>query len=292
MIKPSLFQVVLWMFGIWDEHMDAKEFLDRLKQGRRLYGTAVVSPSTLWPPAVKKSGADFVFIDTEHTPFDRTLLAQMCLAYKGYGLPPLVRIPSADPQEARRVFDGGACGVLAPYIESPEQVRELVGATKLRPLKGERLKEALRRRDSLESPLKDYLRDYNKDNFLMINIESVPAIEKLDKILAEPGLDGVIIGPHDLSISLGLPEQYHEPRFEDVVAGIISKLRAKGLSVGIHFSQEAQLQIKWAKAGANIILHSSDVALFQQRLTEDIKTIRCALRDDDGTTGKEKDTVI
>jgi len=272
--------------------MDAAEFIDRLKKGKRLYGTAVLSPSPLWPSAVKRTGADFVFIDTEHAPFDRTVLAQMCLAYKGYGLPPLVRIPSPDPHEARKVLDGGACGVLAPYIESPEQVRELVGATKLRPLKGERLREALQKQDSLESELKDYLRDYNKENFLMINIESVPAIERLDQILAEPGLDGVIVGPHDLSLSLGLPEQYHDSRFEDAVRQIISKAREKGLSVGIHFPQEAELQIKWAKAGANIILHSSDVALFQQKLKEDIKAIRCALRDDDSTTVNEKDTVV
>jgi 2-keto-3-deoxy-L-rhamnonate aldolase RhmA len=272
--------------------MDAKEFLDRLKKGKRLYGTAVLSPSPLWPSAVKRAGADFVFIDTEHTPFDRTVLAQMCLAYKGYGLPPLVRIPSPDPHEARKVLDGGASGILAPYIESPEQVRELVGATKLRPLKGERLTEALQKKDSLTPELKDYLRDWNRGNFLMINIESVPAIERLDRILAEPGLDAVIIGPHDLSISLGLPEQYHNPRFEDAVSKIISKVREKGLGAGIHFSQEAELQIKWAKAGANIIMHSSDIALFQQRLKEDIKAIRCALGEEDSTIGKEKDTII
>jgi len=272
--------------------MDAKELLDRLKKGKRLYGTAVISPSPLWPSAVKRTGVDFVFIDTEHTPFDRTILAQMCLAYKGLGLPPLVRIPSPDPHEARKVLDGGASGILAPYIESPEQVRELVGATKLRPLKGERLKEALRKQDSLESELKDYLRDWNKENFLMINVESVPAMERLDSILAEPGLDGVIIGPHDLSISLGLPEQYHDSRFEDAVGQIISKAREKGLGVGVHLSQGAELQIKWAQAGANIIMHSSDIALFQQRLKEDITAIRCALRDDDSTIRKEKDTII
>ena len=269
--------------------MDAKEFLDRLKKGKRLYGTAVLSPSPLWPSAVKRAGADFVFIDTEHTPFDRTTLAQMCVAYKGHGLPPLVRIPSPNPNEARKVLDGGASGILAPYIESPEQVRELVGATKLRPLKGERLTEALQNQDTLESKLKDYLRDYNRGNFLMINIESVPAIERLDRILAEPGLDGVIIGPHDLSISLGLPEQYHDPRFEDAVGQIISRVREKGLSVGIHFSQEAQLQIKWAKAGANIIMHSSDIALFQQRLKDDFTSIRHALKEEVRTRGNGDD---
>ncbi len=258
--------------------MHAKEFVESLRKGNRLYGTAVLSPSPLWPSAVKETGVDFVFIDTEHTPFDRTVLAWMCQAYKGLGLPPLVRIASPDPHEARRVLDGGASGVLAPYIESAEQVRELVGAVKLRPLKGERLTEALQKKDSLESELKDYLTDRNKENFLMINVESVAAVERLDSILDEPGLDGVIIGPHDLSLSLGLPERYHDPRFEDVVGQIISRVRQRGLSVGIHLSQEAELQIKWAKVGANIILHSSDIALFRQRLEEDIAAIRRNLR--------------
>jgi 4-hydroxy-2-oxoheptanedioate aldolase len=145
------------------------------------------------------------------------------------------------------------------------------------------LTEALQNRDSLEPELKDYLTDRNKEKFLMINIESVPAIERLDSILAEPGLDGVIIGPHDLSLSLGLPEQYHHPRFEDVVGQIISKVRKRGLSVGIHLSEEAELQIKWAKAGANIIMHSSDIALFGQRLKEDVTAIRSSLEQQDST---------
>jgi 2-keto-3-deoxy-L-rhamnonate aldolase RhmA len=272
--------------------MDTKEFLDHIKKGKRLYGTAVLSTSPLWTEGIKRAGADFVFIDTEHTPFDRTILAQMCLSYKGYGLPPLVRISSPDPNEARKVLDGGALGILAPYIESPEQVRELVGAVKLRPLKGERLKEALQKQDSLTPKLKDYLRNWNKENFLMINIESVPAVERLDLILAEPGLDGVIIGPHDLSISLGLPEQYRDPRFEDAVREIVTKVRKKGLSVGIHFSQEAQLQIKWAKAGANIIMHSSDIALFQQRLKDDFTEIRRALSEEVSTTTEQDDISV
>jgi len=257
--------------------MNVIEFVESLRKCKVLYGTAILSPSPLWPAAVKKTGVDFVFIDTEHTPLDRTILSHMCQAYKAHGLPPLVRIPSPDPHEARKVLDGGACGVLAPYIESPEQVRELVGAVKLRPLKGERLKLALDKQDSLGPELAAYLSDWNKENFLMINIESVPAVERLDSILAVPGLDGVIIGPHDLSLSLGLPEQYRDQRFESVVERIVSKVRGKGLSVGIHLSLEPELQIRWAKAGANVIMHSSDLALFRQRLNDDVSAIRRAL---------------
>ena len=260
--------------------MDNCGFLEQLRSGKTLYGTMIVSSSPLWPPAVKRAGADFVFIDTEHTPIDRSDLAQMCLAYRALGLPPLVRIPSPDPYEACQVLDGGAAGVLAPYVEHPQQVRSLVGATKLRPLKGERLEEALTDRGCLGSELNDYLDRRNAGSFLMINIESVPALRRLEQILAVPGLDGVIIGPHDLSVSLGVPEQYGNSRFDEAVAEILSKVREKGLGVGIHFPEDPNLQIKWAKRGLNIILHSSDVRLFQQNLQRDITTIRQALGDE------------
>jgi 4-hydroxy-2-oxoheptanedioate aldolase len=272
--------------------MDPKKLLERLRKGQRLYGTAVLSSSPLWPLAVKRTGVDFVFLDTEHTPFDKTTLAGMCIAYRGLGLPPLVRIGSPAPQEARGVLDGGASGILAPYVESPDQVRALVGAVKLRPLKGERLRAALQQQESLESELEDYLRDWNKDNFLMINIESVPAVERLDAILAEPGLDGIIIGPHDLSLSLGLPERYRHPHFEDVVRHIITSAREKGLSAGIHFPQEAELQVKWAQAGANIIMHSSAMALFEQKLKDDLKVIRRSLGEEDNTLKDAPDSPV
>ncbi len=272
--------------------MDSREFLNRLRKGKRLYGTAVLSSSPLWPSAVKSAGVDFVFIDTEHIPMDRTTLAEMCQVYKAFGLPPLVRIPSPDPNEAYKVLDAGASGILAPYIESPEQVRELVGAVKLRPLKGGRLKEALRNQESLEPELKNYLSNWNRENFLIINVESVPALERLESILSEPGLDGVIIGPHDLSVSLGLPEQYDNPRFEEAVRKIISKVREKGLGVGIHFSEGPELQVKWAKEGANIIVHSSDMILFQQKLKSDVIAIRHALGEEDSTIEGEKNIKI
>jgi len=261
--------------------MTGSEFLQQLKSGKRLYGTAITSSFPLWPPAVKRAGADFVFLDTEHTPRDRETLAQMCLAYRSLGLPALVRIPSPDPYEACQVLDGGASGVLAPYIEHPEQVSRLVGATKLRPLKGQRLDEALKNRDCLGPELSDYLSRRNCESFLMINIESVPALARLEQILAVPGLDGVIIGPHDLSVSLGVPEQYTNPKFEEALQEVISKVREKGLGVGIHFPGHCDLQIKWSRRGLNIVLHSSDLFLFQRSLQSDIDTIRHALGERD-----------
>jgi 2-keto-3-deoxy-L-rhamnonate aldolase RhmA len=259
--------------------MNGSGFLHQLRSGKRLYGTAVACYCPLWPAAVKRTGVDFVFIDTEHTPVDRSTVAHMCLAYTALGLPPLVRIPSPDPYAACQVLDGGAAGVLAPYIEHPEQVKSLVGATKLRPLKGQRLDEALENPGSLGDELSNYLSRRNAENFLLINIESVPAMERLDQILAVPGLDGVIVGPHDLSVNLGVPEQYNNPRFDEALADIVSKVSRKGLGIGVHFPGHGDLQIKWAQRGLNIILHSSDAMIFERGLERDISAIRDKLGD-------------
>ena len=260
---------------------------DKLRQGLNVYGTCVTSTGPMWPAAIAGAGLDFVFIDSEHIPLDRNELALMCQAFKASGVSPVVRIPSPDPYRACQVIDGGAQGVVAPYLESVEQVRELVGAVKYRPLKGELLTAYLDGSKKMSDSLKKYIEGYN--NALCIaNIESVPAIERLDELLSVPGLDAVFIGPHDLSVSLGIPEQYDHPEFIQAVRQIIHQTRAKGLSIGIHFSLEPERQVYWMREGVNIVVHSFDIALFLQRLRHDIQLIKQASGESTGHDQGEK----
>jgi 4-hydroxy-2-oxoheptanedioate aldolase len=127
--------------------------------------------------------------------------------------------------------------------------------------------------------MKAYLDNYNKGNICIANIESVPAMNNLDALLSVPGLDAVFIGPHDLSISLGIPEQYDHPEFEKAVKHIIHTTRKKGLSIAIHFSLEPGRQAKWVREGVNIVVHSTDIALFSQKLNADISAIKKAVGD-------------
>ncbi len=229
---------------------------------------------------LNRVGIDFVFIDTEHIPIGRETLSWMCRAYAGSGLPPVVRIPSPDPFEATKVLDGGAAGVIAPYVESPEQVRDLVGATRLRPLKGQRLQTALDNPRSMEPELSTYLEQRNSNTLLIINIESVPAVENLDSILSVKGVDSVLIGPHDLSCSLGIPEQYDHPRFDEAVRKIFQTARRHNVGAGIHYWEGIDKEVEWSAAGGNLIMHSSDITLFQKQLTKDMQELRTRLGDD------------
>src|SRR6266852_80559 len=140
------------------------------------------------------------------------------------------------------------------YTETVDQARTLAGAARWRPLKGRRLQEALRDPGTLQPELRNYLEARNEDTILILNIESVPAIENLDNILTVPGIDSVLIGPHDLSCSLGIPEQYRHPRFDEAVRTIFKKARAHNVGAGIHFWEGTEQEVTWSRAGANLIM--------------------------------------
>lgn len=253
--------------------------IEKLKSGKNVYGTCLTSVAPGWPMILKNAGLDFAFIDTEHTGINRADMAKMSQVVSGYGITPIVRVPSPDPSLVCQAIDAGAKGVIAPYLETVEQVQQLVGAVKFRPLKGEILQQVLNGQKELSAEMLAFLKRYNAGNFAIANIESVPAIDNLDKLLSVPGLDGVFIGPHDLSISLGIPEQYDHPVFEEAVKHIIHTTRQKGLAIGIHFSLAPQRQVQWIKEGVNIVIHSSDIALFSQKLNADLKLIKNSVGD-------------
>lgn len=254
--------------------MTGHEIVKALHEGRYVYSSAIVAMSPLWPALAKQTGIDFVFVDTEHIPLDRQTLSWICQTYLAMGLPSVVRLPCNDPFEACKVLDAGAGGVIGPYVETADQVRGLAGAVKLRPLKGRRLQEALRDRNTLEPELRDYLDKRNGDKILIANIESVPAIDNLHDICSVPGLDAVLIGPHDLSCSLGIPEQYGHPKFDEAVRKIFRIAREHKVGAGIHFWLGLEQEITWAKAGGNLVMHSSDLATFSRTLKSDIDHLR------------------
>lgn len=256
--------------------MNPHEFRSALHTGGPVFGTLIVSESPRWSQAVAGSGLDFVFIDTEHVALDSNQIAWMCQTYERLGMAPLVRIPSPDPFQAVRMLDVGAAGIIAPYVESAEQVKKLRGAVRYRPLKGQRLENVLDGQ-AIEPELDSYLAERNNGHSLIVNIESVPGIAALDEILAVEGLDGVLIGPHDLSCSLGVPEQYDHPDFLAAVQTIFTKARAKNVGAGIHYWGKLAEEVAFLNMGANMLIHSGDIMLFAKHLRQDLQALRKAV---------------
>lgn len=262
--------------------MKIEQFYERIKNGQRVYGTLITSTSAVWAKYIKKTNADFVFIDTEHIPIDRETLAWMCQAFSALDFSPIVRVPSPDPFMASSILDNGAIGIIFPYVESVQEVKDLVGAVKYRPLKGKALQDILDGKKSLTEDLKKYLNSYNQNNLVLINIESVAAMESIDELFSVPGLDGMIIGPHDLSVSLCVPEQYDNPIFQDAVSLIIKKAKEHKIAAGIHYSDHLEHVNKWAGEGLNIIIYKADISFFVEGIGNNIEVLKKSLDNMEG----------
>jgi 4-hydroxy-2-oxoheptanedioate aldolase len=256
-------------------------FRNALREGKNLYGTQISSTSPKMFDSVISLGLDFVFFCNEHVQYNIETLSWMCRAFKAAGVNPLVRILEPSPFLATQALDAGASAVLVPYVEEVEDVIALIGAVKYRPLKGRKLMRILHGDEKPSEELKQYLIKHNSNNSLILNVESQKGVESMNefisiKTLDGPGVDGLIIGPHDLSTSYNMPEKYMSKDFLDLSCGIIKNARAQGVAVGGHtgYRNSLDLQVEWAKAGANIILHCSDAYLSANQLNNDLNEIK------------------
>jgi 2-keto-3-deoxy-L-rhamnonate aldolase RhmA len=261
--------------------MVGQDFRDALHSGKNVYGTLITSSSPRIFDMTVSLGLDYVFLCNEHVFYNPDTLGWMCRAYKAAGINPVIRIPEPSPFLATQALDAGAGAVLVPYVEDIEDVYNLVGAVKYRPLKGNKLKGILSGEEKLPAELATYLKNYNKNNALLLNIESPTGVNNMERFFAiqcvdGPAIDGIVIGPHDLSVSYDMPERYRSKDFLNLSCEIIKKARGCGVSAGCHGGSRGSLdiQLEWAKAGANIIMHSADTFLFADKLQDDLNHIR------------------
>ena len=238
--------------------MNGAELKATLKAGGRVFGTMLnVTRSPRWVPTFNAVGLDYVVIDTEHAPLGRDDMGDLLNSFTNSGVVPIVRIPIPDSHYVTMAMDAGAQGVLAPYCETVEQAREVVAAAKWRPLKGEAVERVIASGEHVSDATRAYLEENNKNSVAVIGIESKAAVDNLDHILHVPGIDGIFVGPNDLSISLGVPDQYDTERYRGTVKRIIDTAEAHGVATLVHH-QTPDLSTYFMSQGARFILHGSE----------------------------------
>ena len=238
--------------------MNGHEFKAALQAGQRVYGTMYVKTrAAQGAPATGGLGLNFLIVDNEHSPYNRAETADWCHALAGLGIVPFVRVPIPASHYITMALDGGAQGILAPYVEHIEQVQECVAACKYLPLKGEAVERAGRGGEFPSEETKHWLAERNKNNVLVIGIESVAAMERLESLLSVPGVDGAFVGPNDLSIQLGVPNQYQHPTYIEAVRHIHQTCMKKRVPLVIHFFDHAMAE-PFIQDGVHFVLYGSD----------------------------------
>lgn len=183
------------------------------------------------------SGFDYLTLDAEHAPTDLRHLLHTLQAVAPYSTHPVVRVPHGDPVFIKQVLEIGATTLIVPQVDSAEQAKGLVRAMRYPP-HGIRGFGAALGRSSRWTRYTDYVKQADEQLCLIVQAETVTAIEHLEEIAAVEGVDGVMIGPGDLSASMGYAGQLSHPDVVGTINQAIKRIRATGKAAGILCADE------------------------------------------------------
>jgi len=219
------------------------------------------------------AGFDWLTIDMEHTAIDYNE-AQILIAFiQSHNMSALVRVSKNEEVVIKRVMDAGADGVIVPMICSADDARKAVSYTKYPPegLRGVGLNRAQEYGFGFEK-YKDWVRD---SSVLIAQIEHIDGVENIEEIINTPGVDGVIVGPYDLSGSLGIPGEYNDPRVIEALKKVERICLENKKSLGYHVIEpNSELLKEKQKAGYNFLAFSTDFLFMGKKAFEEMSNIK------------------
>jgi 2-keto-3-deoxy-L-rhamnonate aldolase RhmA len=239
-----------------------------LKDGKLQLGAGVAQ---LRSPEVARvyaaAGFDWAFVDTEHGGFGIETVQDFCRVANLEGLAPIVRVADMQYPLVSRALDCGAQGIIFPRVESPELLAQAVRWTRFPPegvrgygLGGPQLSYQ-------RQAFADVIAHSNANTLVVLQIETVAAFEAREDLLSIPGIDAVLIGPADLSVSLGIPGDFENPRMLQTIDAIRDSCLAHGVAPGIHL-RSAALAKFWRQRGMLLLSFGSDISFLYERASE------------------------
>ncbi len=214
---------------------------------------------------VGTTGFDWLLIDAEHSPNDIRSIRDQLSALQGSTSHVVVRVPVGETWLIKQVLDAGAQTVMVPMVESADQARELVRACTYPP-SGTRGVGAIAARASRFGAIDDYLTSADEQISLLVQVENRAGIAALDDILAVPGIDGVFIGPSDLSTDMGFAGNMDAPEVQDTIRDALGRIAASGKAPGI--MSLGDKTPAYLEAGARFIAVAIDVMLLVKSARE------------------------
>ena len=220
-----------------------------------------------------EAGAEYLIYDMEHTGWSTETIALLA-ASSGPQLVPVVRVPSAEANSIAPVLDVGAAGIMVPMVESAEQAGAIVAAAKYPP--------AGRRGSAFGLAAGGYvppqdsgeeMRAADSETMLIVQIETVAGLERLDEIAAVEGIDVLWVGQADLTASLGIPGRYDDREFLDALARVVDAAERNGKAGGYLALSVAEGE-RMLELGYRMLAYGGDLWLYQAALREGLDGLR------------------
>ena len=245
-----------------------------LKEGKAQFGcntSMLRSPEV--PRILAAAGLHWTYLDSEHGGFDLETLQDLIRAANEGGLCPIVRVADLQYPLVARALDCGAQGVLFPRVESPELLERAISWTRFPPegVRGYGLQPTHVGYEAVGMP--DIIAHSNANTMVALQIETKTAIERIDELLSVPKIDAVMIGPADLSISLGVPGQFEHPTLVAAIEKIRDACIRHGIAPGIHMRSLKLVQY-WRDHGMIFLSCNSEIGFMLEKATETVAALK------------------
>lgn len=208
------------------------KFKEKLKNGKVCFGAGIWFSDPLISELFSEMGFDFLWIDTEHSPNSNRITLSHIMATKGTVTAPFVRIGGNEPFIAKPMLEIGPAGIIFPFINTKEDALKAVSSCRYPPDGIRGFGPIRSNRFYLDDP-GEYLERSKSDPWVILQIEHIEAVNNLNEILEVPGFNSIVIGPNDLSGSIGLPGQVKSSEVLKIIEGIVQKANKKNIPAGI-----------------------------------------------------------
>ena len=222
---------------------------EKLAQGKQPLGTFVGTASPAVVECLGCAGLDFVILDNEHSPVEAETTAAMVRATELRNVTPLARVREISRPAILKLLDVGVQGLIIPDVRGTEDVRRVVDYAKYAPV-GRRGFCPSRKDGWGTDPqcgVLDTMAHFNQETLVIPQCETAEALSDIETIAAMDGVDGIFIGPFDLSISMGMPGDFENPQFRAALARILSACRAAGKPCLIFAGDGAGAAVRFAQ---------------------------------------------
>lgn len=243
----------------------------KLQDGQVVFGTGLAAPSAHVAGTTLDTGVDFLWIDTEHMPYGSELLDTIPVLARQRGVAPMIRVANNDPGLIKKAYDVGAVLVMVPQVNTADEARRAVDAAHYPP-EGNRGLSPMWTRVMGEDWQK-VLDTANDETLLICQLESQQSWDNLDEIAAVPGVDIILVGPLDLSASLGVAGKTGSPQVQKIMQEVPRRLEGTGIVTGTTLANvdEIKQKIDWGYRFLNV---GSPLGFGVQAVTQHVKDLR------------------
>jgi 4-hydroxy-2-oxoheptanedioate aldolase len=248
---------------------------DRIDAGNLALCLALAQARTADIPMVAAaSGFDAVYVDLEHTATSFDAVSLLCTGAVAAGITPLVRVPSHASEYLTRSLDVGAMGVIVPHVDSAAEASSVADACRFPPRGHRSVAGPNPSNLHRPTPPRELLDAFDAQTIVAVMLETPDAVARADEIAAVPGVDMVMLGPHDLTAEMGMLGDFRAPAFLDATRTVARACREHDVIFGIAGIRDQELLTELVGLGLRFVSAGTDVGFMAEAASAQVQRLR------------------